>query len=250
MKVAAIFMVLILSPLLIADESARRLAQQYNYEEALTLFKQEKSNSPSDLFYRGLCEHGLLLKADAQSTLKKLLFQHPDAPQRYQQIAILMLLDMETWKSKDLEEISRKMNNIRRRLELAKGGPETQRMQREIINRLDELIKKAENKSKGGSSLNKDECPDGGSSKGQAQQRQLQPGQQAVKPLQDSKVMPGSGTGQVNQARLRKLAEGWGKINPQDRAEAMREVDELTRNLAPAYREAFQEYFRRLANKR
>lgn len=249
MKVVAIFMVMMLSPLLIADEPARKLAQGYNYEEALSHFKKENSNKPEDLFYRGVCEHGLLLKVDAEATLKRLIFQCPDAPQRYQQVAILMLLDMETWKNKDLGEISRKMNNIRRRLELAKGGPETQRLQREVISRLDELIKKAENKAKGGGSSNKDECPDGGNTKGQAQQ-QLQPGQQTVKPLEDSKVVQGSGTGKVNQAKLRKLAEGWGKINPQDRAEAMREVDELTRNLAPAYREAFQEYFRRLANKR
>jgi len=42
------------------------------------------------------------------------------------------------------------MDNSGRRLELARGGPVTQKIQKDIVNRLDELIKEMENK-KGGS---------------------------------------------------------------------------------------------------
>jgi hypothetical protein len=59
-----------------------------------------------------------------------------------------MLLDMHTWKDKDLGDIARKMDNIERRLDIARGGPETRRQQREVLNRLDELIKKLENAGK------------------------------------------------------------------------------------------------------
>ena len=62
-----------------------------------------------------------------------------------------MLLDMQTWKDKDLGAVARKMDNIERRLDLARGGPQTQKLQREVVARLDELIKELENKAKGGS---------------------------------------------------------------------------------------------------
>jgi hypothetical protein len=41
-----------------------------------------------------------------------------------------MLLDMQTWKDKDLGTIARKMGNIERRLDLARGGPQTQKLQK------------------------------------------------------------------------------------------------------------------------
>ena len=60
-----------------------------------------------------------------------------------------MLFDMMGWQDKDLGWIARKMDNIERRLELARGGPQTQKMQKEVVARLDELIKELENKQKG-----------------------------------------------------------------------------------------------------
>ena len=59
-----------------------------------------------------------------------------------------MLLDMQTWKDKDLSAIARKMENIERRLDLARGGPQTQKLQKEVVMRLDEIIKELENKQK------------------------------------------------------------------------------------------------------
>ncbi len=69
-------------------------------------------------------------------------------PERYRTVSALMLLDMQTWKDKDLGAIARKMENIERRLDLARGGPQTQKLQKEVFARLDELIKELENKSK------------------------------------------------------------------------------------------------------
>jgi hypothetical protein len=60
-----------------------------------------------------------------------------------------MLLDMLTWREKDLNWIARKMDNSGRRLQLARGGPVTQKIQKDIVRRLDELIKEMENKAKG-----------------------------------------------------------------------------------------------------
>ena len=65
-----------------------------------------------------------------------------------------MLLDMQTWKDKDLGAVARKMKVVEDRLDLARGGPETQKKQKEIVARLDELIKELENKQKGSSDPN------------------------------------------------------------------------------------------------
>ena len=61
-----------------------------------------------------------------------------------------MQLDMVAWKTKDLDDIARKMKDVERRLDLSRGGPVTQEKQRDILARLDEVIKKLENQQKKG----------------------------------------------------------------------------------------------------
>jgi hypothetical protein len=63
-------------------------------------------------------------------------------------VAALMSFDMLTWQDKDLGWIARKMDNIQRRLDLKRGGKQTQKMQKEVLVRLDEMIKELENKQK------------------------------------------------------------------------------------------------------
>ena len=131
---------------------ARALSTRRVHEEALEalkLFRPEQMVDPSAyLFHRAVCEHAMLLKKDASKTVGRLLTQAIDSPERYKMVGALILLDMQAWKDKDLGDIARKMGNIERRLELARGGPHTQKLQKEVILRLDELIKKLENKAK------------------------------------------------------------------------------------------------------
>jgi len=135
---------------------ARALANRRVYEEALEalrVFQPEQVVTPSSyLFHRSVCEHALLLKADATRTISRLLEDSVGSPERYKTVSALILLDMQTWKEKDLGAVARKMDNIERRLELARGGPHTQKLQKEVISRLDELIKELENKAKKGGS--------------------------------------------------------------------------------------------------
>jgi hypothetical protein len=67
--------------------------------------------------------------------------------------------------------------------------------------------------------------------------------------MPDSQIANNGGTGRVDPARIRRLAEGWGRMSERDRAQALRELDDLTRGLSRAHQEAFQEYFRRIAEK-
>ncbi len=134
---------------------ARSLSNRRVHEEALEvlkLFQPEQVVDPAAyLFHRAVSEHALLQKPEATKTIDRIIDDAPFAPQRYQTVAMLMLLDMHAWKEKDLQSVARKMENVERRLELARGGPQTQKLQKEIVLRLDELIKELENKNKGGS---------------------------------------------------------------------------------------------------
>src|SRR5438034_3243643 len=134
---------------------ARALSNRRIHEEALDVLKTAKAEQVVDpsayLFHRAVAEHALLLKKEAAESIVRLLDDAADSPERYKMVAGLMLFDMMGWKDKDLGWIARKMDNIERRLELARGGPQTQKMQKEVVARLDELIKELENKNKGGS---------------------------------------------------------------------------------------------------
>ncbi len=132
---------------------ARALTNRRVYEEALDtlkLFGAEQVVDPAAyLSHRAVCEHALQQKPEATKTIHRLLEEGAAiSPDRDKIVATLMLLDMHTWKDKDLGDIARKMDNIERRLDIARGGPETRRQQREVLNRLDELIKKLENADK------------------------------------------------------------------------------------------------------
>jgi hypothetical protein len=133
---------------------ARALSTRRVYEEALDTLKAVKAEEVADpagyLFHRAVAEHAMLFKDQARHSISRLLDEVVDSPERYKTVGALMLLDMLTWKEKDLNWIARKMDNSGRRLELARGGPVTQKIQKDIVNRLDELIKELENK-KGGS---------------------------------------------------------------------------------------------------
>ena len=134
---------------------ARALTSRKVYEEALETFTQVKPEEVVDpsayFFHKAVCEHALMLKDKADGSIDRLLVDVVDAPERHRMVAALMHFDMLTWQEKDLGWIARKMDNIQRRLDLKRGGKHTQKMQKEVLVRLDEMIKEIENKQKGGS---------------------------------------------------------------------------------------------------
>jgi len=133
---------------------AKALSNRRIYEEALDTLKAVKAEDVVDpaayLFHRSVAEFAMLQKDNARRSISRLLDDVAEAPERYKTVGALMLLDMLTWKEKDLNWIARKMDNSGRRLQLARGGPVTQKIQKDIVRRLDELIKELENKKKTG----------------------------------------------------------------------------------------------------
>jgi hypothetical protein len=132
---------------------AKALSARRVYEEALEALRSVKPEQVVDpsayLFHRAVAEHALLMSRDAEDSIVRLLDDVADAPERYKMLATMMHFDMLAWKEKDLGWVARKMENIERRLDLSRGGPKTQKIQREVVMRLDEIIKEMENK-KGG----------------------------------------------------------------------------------------------------
>jgi hypothetical protein len=206
------------------------------YEEALEALRNIRPEQVVDpaayFFHRAVAEHALLLKSEASRSLASLMDNVVGVPERYQTIALLMRDDMESWRDKDLGAIARKMGAIAPRLELARGGPRTQKMQRDVINRLDEIIKRMENPN----DANGGSCPNGG-----------QPGGSSGSPnspMPDSNIALNSGPGNVDQKKLKGLAQQWGKLPDKERAKAMQD---LIRGMPERRREVIENYFKKLA---
>jgi hypothetical protein len=220
---------------------AKALSNRRVFEETLEVLKTVKPEQVVDpaayFFHRAVAEHAMTLKAEANRSIIGLLEDVVEAPDRYKFVAILMHYDMQAWKDKDLGAIARKMDNVERRLELARGGPQTQKIQRDIVARLDELIKELENQAKGSSQCNGGGCPNGGKPGSGG-------GNQPNNPMQDSQIAGASGPGNVDAKRLKGLAEAWGKMPEKDRAKALQEI---IKDMPPRHREITENYFKKLA---
>src|SRR5262249_6900753 len=119
---------------------AKALGQRRVHEETLDSLKAVKPEDVVDpgayFFTRAVSEHALILRKEAERSIVGIVEDVADAPERYRTAAVLMLIDMGGWKDKDLGDIARKMDNSERRLALARGGPQTQKIQKDIVLRL------------------------------------------------------------------------------------------------------------------
>jgi len=223
---------------------AKALANKKVYEDALEslrLVKADQVVDPSAYYFnRAVCEHGLMLQPEATDTIARLLDDVSDVPERYKMVAALMHFDMLTWQDQDLGWIARKMDVIQRRLNLTRGGEKTQKIQREVVVRLSEMIKELENKKKGNCNCSGGNCPNGGKQDGP---NNMQPGS----PLDDSRLGGISGPGAINNKKFKEIAAVWGKLPEKERAKAM---VELTRDLPPKYRDAIEAYLKGIADEK
>ncbi|MCZ2343689.1 MAG: hypothetical protein LC104_18125 [Bacteroidales bacterium] len=225
------------------------LARRRSYEESLTaaaVVKPEELADPASyFFYKAVAEYSLgavktEYRAAAMRSISRLLDDVLETPDRYRMVATLMFFDIQRWSKdpKDLANIGRLMDNSGRRLELAKGGPQTQDIQKRIVFRLDEKIKELEKKQKGGGGGgggSDGQCPSGGPPGGGSTQ--------SSGPAGDSTIMGGSGEGKVDEKKLRHYAEVWGKLPAAERAKA---VQEITRDLPPKFKPMIEDYFKSL----
>ncbi len=214
----------------------RELARQRLYDEALKWLGEIQVNQTVDpatlLFFRAICRHSLWEQPElALKDVKQLLRREQELPARYRLTAKLMQADLTPKEQPNpLDEVSRLMSDVGRRLDLGRAGDSEVKRETEIIDKLDKMIEDLEK---------------------QLQQRQQQ--QQAAsgdmknqgkaQPMQDSQIAGGSGPGDVDQKDLG-AKRGWGDLPPAEREEALQKmIPELPSN----YREVIEGYFRKLA---
>lgn len=231
----------------------KALSNRRVFEESLEALKTVRPELVVDpatyFFHKAVAEHALIQKGEAEKSINRLLDDVADAPERYKHVAALMYFDMQGWKEKlDLGHIGRLMGNVERRLDLARGGPQTQKTEREIIHRLDEIIKQLEKQQQGGGGgggggggpPNGGACP-GGSGEGNSPGNTNQPSS----PQKDSMGGTNGGPGNVDAKDLKNKAENWGNLPPKERTSAKQD---LVRSLPTNNRQQIEDYNKRISS--
>ncbi len=221
------------TPPLMADNLrllyGRWLAHQALYDESL---EQLSGLKPGEvvapamlLFYQGVVHHRLLQKKPATAAIEQLLSGTDSSPRRYVAVARLMQYDLAGLKDDTLDHIARRMNDIRRRLDLGRAGKRVRKVEDGVIKSLDKLIKKIEEQQR--------QCAGGGGGENIRSSR----------PANDSRIMGGKGRGEVVKRNVGSHS-GWGDLPPKQREEALQQIG---RDFPAHYRDIIEQYFRRLA---
>jgi hypothetical protein len=198
------------------------------YDEAL---EQLSPLKPADvvapaelLFCQAVASHRLLRKEEGLLAVHQLLDGAEESPRRYVALARLMQEDLDALEPDTLDHIARRMDDVRRRLDLGRAGPKVREVEDGVVQSLDKMIKKIE-----------------------SQQKQLarNSGQslEPSRPAEESRPMPGLGDGLVARKYLGNKS-GWGNLPPKDREEA---IQRAGREFPAHYRDIVEQYFRRLA---
>lgn len=211
----------------------RYLAHRQMFEESLEVLDKTSIADVVDpaslLFFKGVCQHHLLMKTEGLATIEQLLKNTEGVPMRYATVAALMQFDLEALRDQSLDEVSRKMTDVERRLGLGRTGQKVQKKEDEIIVTLDELIKKIEEQQGGGGG--------GGGAGGK--------GNQSSSPAQDSSVKGSTAPGKIDPKKFKNEKE-WGDLPPRARAKAK---DLIAREFPAHYRDAIDEFTKKAANR-
>ena len=216
----------------------RYLMHREMYDEALDVLSgadvRETVDPATYLFCKASCEKSLLMKTEGIADIDRLLKDVEAVPVRYTAVATLMRADLEDIKDKSLDEISWKMDDVERRLGLGRAGEKVQKVESEIIAALDEIIKKLEEQQGGGGG--------GGGGQGNGAQNNSN---QSGSPAQDSQVKGATAPGQVDKKHF-KDSGNWGNLDDKERAKVK---NLISRDFPAHYRQAVEEYFKKLANR-
>ena len=147
------------------------------------------------------------------------------APRRYVALAQLMQDDLKDLQEDSLDHIARRMEDIRRRLDVGHAGPKVRKVEKGVIESLDKLIKKMEDEQK------------------QQQDASSSGGMRSTRPAESSQIIGGKAPGEVTKKNIGSKS-GWGDLPPKEREQAMQQIG---RDFPAHYRDAIEQYFRRLA---
>jgi len=209
---------------------AHWLLQQTCYDEVLEELEgiaPEQVADPATLFFcRMVAYHQLVRPEESRVALARLLEQEEILPARYLQLARLIGRDLAGLEDESLDHISRRMNDVRRRLELGRAGDQVRMAERGVLQSLDKLIKKIEQQQQQAAA-----AAVGGSA-------------QSTRPMKDSHPAGLKAPGRVDSRDIGHQT-GWGDLSPKQRQQAMQQIG---REFPAYYREMIEQYFRELAS--
>ncbi len=209
---------------------ARWLAQQSYYDEVLAVLEgitPEQVADPAALYFcRMVAYHQLVRPEESRVALARLLEQENSLPDRYLQLAQLLQRDLATLENESLDHIARRMNDVRRRLQLGRAGDQVQMVEQGVLQSLDQLIKQMESQQQAAMAS----ASAGGSS-------------QSGKPMEDSRPAGLKAPGRVTPRDVGHQS-GWGDLPDKERQQALQQIG---REFPAYYREVIEQYFRELA---
>jgi hypothetical protein len=215
----------------------RWLAQNDLYDEALEQLGDLKPEGVVDpaglLFYQSVAYHRTLERDKAVATITRLLENEAKIPRRYTSVARLMHADVEGLEVDSLDHIARRMDDIRRRLDLGRAGPKVRSVEDGVIASLDKLIEEMEKQQQAAAAA-------AAAAQGRSQGQR---GGQPNAPMPDSRPAEQKGAGQVDKKPIGN-SSGWGNLPPKERQEALQQIG---KDFPAHYRDVIEQYFRALA---
>jgi len=174
-------------------------------------------------------------------------------PLRYLDLAKIVKGEVEAWEDpskegseeknlKDLEDISREMKKARDRLITGKAGEGTQKIQKDIEDRLKQMIDKEEASQKAAQEADAQRAAaeiERLKKRAEGNFPDLQPQNPAKEAMPDGSTAPGA----VDQKKVKEITAVWGTLPEKERARALVEV---TRGLPKADRAVVEKYFKEL----
>jgi hypothetical protein len=208
---------------------ARWLSQQTMYDAALDSLAHLETIDVVDpatlLFHKMIAYHQVVEPDLSRAALVELLEHEDQLPQRYRQVAEMIEQDLAGLKDESLDHVSRRMNDVRRRLELGQAGKTVQVVEKGVVDSLDKMIKQLEEQ--------------------QQQQQSFAPaGSSQGSPQQGGQLLPSLPPGKINPRDVGHQS-GWGDLPPKEREEAMQQIG---REYPAHYRQLIEQYFRDLAD--
>lgn len=215
------------------DEGLRLALRGQHAESEAVMSKLDPKKVPHEMynFVRLMNNFALNKKGEATKYGRQLDESFAsELPRRYRSLAYMMKNELEIWgKTGELDDIERDMRHIAGRLGNSQGGATTQKLQKEVVDKLDKLIKDQEDKKNGAAAAATAEAEKGKPGAGQQGQ-----------PALESVIMGGAGKGKIDEKELRKISESWGTMPPAARAKV---IQEITRDLPPKFEPIIKNYF-------
>lgn len=218
-----------------ATTTALKLTQSLEYEKSeqiLSHIRVGKSEAPPAYLYLRLINNFKLLHKKECLRYAEDILDLFDCPERYKVMAYIIRDDASQWKTGDMGDISREMAQVTERIQTKKAGAATQKIQKDIVDKLDKLIKGAEDDQAAAAAAQ-------GKAGGQAEGS-------SSDPQNESNGGHESGKGAVDPKKFAELSRTWGNLPDKERQRA---IQDLTKGLPAKYQEMIERYFRSQAKK-